>query len=290
MREIAWPGHPLGRPVVGSTDSVRRLSREDAIYFVHQHYVPSRVIVAAAGRLDHDDFVASVRDGFWRMLGQHTDRTQPPVEAGGGTRNVTAPLTLAYFSLGLPAPAYGDTDRYAMHVLTRLLGGGVSSRLYRRVREERGWAYDISADYLSYRDTGLLTIEGSTAPETLFPVLRLVSDELAQLAGAGLEDDDLQRAHAQIRSQLLLSGEDMHTRMSRLAVQSFYFGRPLSDHEVLDGIGRVDAASVARVAERCLNGGHSHALAAAGPASLIDIAGGRLDATRPASPALVGVN
>lgn len=287
MRELAWPGHALGRRVTGSVESVRGLTREDAIYFVHQHYVPSQVVIAAAGRLCHDDFVAAVRDGFWRLLGQSVDTPRSEPSTAGGVRIATqAASALAYFSLGLPAPAYADPDRYAMHVFTQLLGGGISSRLHRRVREERGWAYEISADCTAYRDAGLLTIEGSTSPDTLFPILHLIGDELARLAqGSGLEDDDLQRTQAQISSQVLISGEDMHTRMSRLALQSFYFNRPITESEMLDGILRVDNAAVARVAARCLGAGAAQALAVTGPASLADVLGGGLEGAARSVPA-----
>jgi predicted Zn-dependent peptidase len=284
MREIAWPAHALGRSVTGSADSVRGLTREDAIYFIHGQYLPSRVIIAAAGCLDHDDFVAEVRDGFWRMGGQRSGGLPERPRAASGRRTIAAPVSLAYFSLGLQAPPYADDERYAMHVLTRMLGGGISSRLYRSVREERGWAYDISSDYVAYADAGLLSIEGSTPPQHLDSVLALVNDELSELAcGAGIEEEDLVRAHAQIRSQVMVSGEDSHTRMSRLALQTFYFGRAVSDEEVVHGVEQVDAAAIASVALRCLAGGRYHALAVVGPDSLTDgdTASGRVEATFP---------
>jgi predicted Zn-dependent peptidase len=275
MRDIAWPEHALGRSVTGTVDSVRRLTRDDAIYFVHRHYVPARVIVVASGCLDHEDLVAGVRDGFWRLLGSDSEALVAPPCAGGGLRIATAPVSLAYFSLGLQAPAYADADRYATHVLARLLGGGISSRLYRRIREERGLAYDIGSEYVAYADAGLLVLEGSAPAEVVTSVLALIGDEVARIAGgAGIDDDDLQRVQAQIRGQIAMSGDDMHTRMSRLALQMLYFGRDVPEAEVIARVQHVDADAVARVAARCVADPKIQSLAIVGPAALADIVGG----------------
>jgi predicted Zn-dependent peptidase len=254
LKQAVWPDHALGRPLTGRPHTVRALTREDVIYFFHKHYVPDQIIVAAAGRLEHQDFVAQVRDGFWRMLGQ-ADRTPvaAPVHRPGVVLEY-APVSQAYFALGVPACPYAASERYGLHVCNSLLGGGISSRLVSRLREERGLVYHIGSDYHAYSDAGLLVIEGSTAPENLPAVLGLTLAELWRLA-AGEEpvsEEELWRAIVQMRRQHLLAGESTATRMSRLATQELYFGRYLPAGEVLAAIEAVDLAALNRLAENVL--------------------------------------
>jgi predicted Zn-dependent peptidase len=251
VKGLAWAGHPLGRPLTGSPESLRRLAREDVIYFIHRHYTPDRVVVAASGNLEHEDVVAQVRDAFWRMLGEAPSRPAMPAGFRSGTVLEDAPVAQAYFVLGLPAPRFADPDRYGVHVLARLLGGGVSSRLFRRVREDLALAYHVGADYHAYRDGGMLLIAGSTAPGNLASALRATLFELWQLATGEAPADaaEVGRATTQLINLHLLSGEVTHTRASRLATQELYFGRPLPDKEVLDALAAVDEARLAALAQ-----------------------------------------
>jgi len=249
LKELAWAGHSLGRPIPGWPDSVQGLTREDVIYFVHEHYLPDRILIAAAGHLDHDDFVAQARDAFWRLLGASEQRDGLPPAHHSGIRIEHRALSQAYFALGIPAGGYAHEGRYALHVLTSLLGVGSSSRLFRQVREERGLVYDIGAEYHAYRDAGLVVIQGSTAPEQLRAVLELTLLELARLAWSAepVSDEELWKARMQLRSQHLLAGESSSTRMSRLATQEFYFGRALAGEEILQGIAQVDGTALQRL-------------------------------------------
>lgn len=253
-KRVAWAGHPLGRPLTGSPESLRRLAREDVIYFIHRHYTPNRVIVAASGNLEHADVAAQVRDAFWRMLGEAGPRAAAPAEFRSGTVVEDAPVAQAYFVLGLAAPRYADPGRYGFHVLARLLGGGVSSRLFRRVREDLGLAYHIGADYHAYREGGMLLVAGSTAPGNLPAVLRATLFQLWQLATGEAPADatEVGRATTQLTSLHLLSGEATHTRASRLATQELYFGRQLPDSEVLAALAAVDEVRLAALAEGLL--------------------------------------
>lgn len=249
LKSFAWSGHPLGRPVVGQSDTVRSLTREDVIYFVHEHYLPDRMIIAAAGNVAHEDFVAQVRDAFWRMLGQgkHCVSVQPTYQTGVTTEHM--PVSQVYFSLGVRARPYAHPDRYGMHVLNSILGGGISSRLFRRIREERGLVYRIGSEYHGYRDDGMLVIEGSTAPEYLMEVLDLTLAELWKLTTTGESlDDELWKAKMQIRGQHIIAAEDVYTRMSRLATQEFYFGQHIPTDDILDRVKAVDGHTLRRLA------------------------------------------
>lgn len=251
LKTYAWQGHALGYPIIGTPSSVEALTREDVIYFVHKHYMPDRVIIAAAGSVDHEDFVAQVRDSFWRMLGRGVPSEIHPPAYRGGVILEEMPVSQAYFSIGVQAPAYPHPDRYDLYVLNTVLGGGSSSRLFRRIRGEHGWVYDIGSEYHAYRDAGMLVIEGSTAPEFLMQVLGLVRDELQNiLTGEELiDDEELVEAKRQIRGQHLITSEDTNTRMSRLATQELYFGRHIPSQEILSRIEAVNPRSLQSLAQ-----------------------------------------
>lgn len=254
LKSYAWQGHVLGSPIIGTPASVEALSREDVIYFIHKHYMPDRVIIAAAGSVEHEDFVAQVRDAFWRMLGQSASLDPDPPHYRSGVILEQMPVSQAYFSVGLPAPSYTHPNRYALHLLNTVLGGGSSSRLFRRIRGEHGWVYDIGSEYHAYRDAGMLVIEGSTAPEYLLQVLELVRDELHNLLAGPepIDDEELVEAKRQIRGQHLITSENTNTRMSRLATQELYFGRHVPSKEILSQIDSVDSQSLRRLARENL--------------------------------------
>jgi predicted Zn-dependent peptidase len=242
LKERAWPNHPLGRPIGGRPESVQRLTREDVIYFLHENYLPDRIIVAAAGRVDHLDFVAQVRDAFWRMLGSGYPKRTPAPRHTPGVVVKDMGVSQVYFALGLPAYPFTHPNRYALHLFVHLLGGGISSRLFRQLREERGLVYHVGAEYQAYRDAGMVVLEGSTAPESLPAVLGLILGELAGLVAGSvpITEEELWRAQTHLRRQHLLSGELTATRLSRLATQEFYFGQTLTSEEILRSIEAVD--------------------------------------------------
>ncbi|MCA9072864.1 MAG: insulinase family protein, partial [Planctomycetaceae bacterium] len=151
-------------------------------------------------------------------------------------------VSQAYFALGIPTGNYTDENRYALHLLNCLLGGGMSSRLFFSLREERGLVYHIQSEVHAYRDAGLLVVEGSTNPEKLLQVLSLILLELYQLASFDkpVDAEELWKAKMQIRGQHLLASECLHTRMSRLLTQEHYFGGRISDETILNAIDSID--------------------------------------------------
>ena len=251
LKSHVWQGHSLGRPVAGDPDRIQGFSREDLIYFVHRHYLPNRMVVAAAGHVNHDDFVSQVRDAFWRMMGEgeKTVGIAPPFRSGVCVENVA--VSQAYFSIGIRSLPYAGEGRYIVHMLNSILGGGASSRLYSRLREERGLVYQISSEYHAYADAGILVIEGSTAPEYLIQVLGLVLVELWKLASLHepVSEEELWKARMQIRAQHLISSENSSTRMSRLATQAFYFDRYIPGAEILSAIDAVDCSHLGGYAD-----------------------------------------
>jgi predicted Zn-dependent peptidase len=242
----ALPDQALGRPIAGTAETVARHTREDVIYFLQQHYTPDRIIIAAAGHLDHGDFTAQCRDAFWRLLGQSESApVKTPIFQGGVTVECTSSAQ-AYFCLLTPAPEYAAPERYAVHLLNWILGGGISSRLYGKLRDQMGLVYEIHSEYHAYRDGGVISVEGSTSPNHLEEVIAAVLDTVAGLfSGAEpVSPDELWRAKTHLRIQHSIASEDVHTRMCRLATQELYFGRYLDAETILEHIDAVDSGAV----------------------------------------------
>lgn len=268
LKSFVWSDHPLGRPIAGRIETVSTLTREDVIYFVHEHYLPPRLIIAAAGHLEHEDFVAQVRDAFWRMLGQcePLPGTLPEYQSGVFFKPMS--VSQAYFCMSIRAYPYACPNRYGLHVLDNVLGGGISSRLFRRIREERGLVYDIRSEYHAYRDDGLLIIEGSTAPKYLMQVIGLTLIELWKLIGGDepVGEEELWKAKMHIRGQHIISAENTSTRMSRLATQELYMGRHIPAEEMLEKIETVDGQVFQTLADEGLGDSLSRvAIALVGP-------------------------
>ena len=250
LKQLMWPGQSLGRAVHGTAEDVERLSGDNVRAFVQGHYTPDRIIIAAAGNVEHESLVEQIRDGFWRLSGSHPSRRTKRSRFRSGVSLDESPVSQAYFAIGLEAPAYCAEDRYPLFLLNSVLGGGLSSRLFRKLREERGLVYGISSELHAYRDAGAWVIEGSSAPEHLTAVVALAILELQQLAtfDAPVDEEELWTAKMQVRGQHLLSADAAHTRMSRLATQELYFGRQIPESEILNAI---EAVTVADLRQTC---------------------------------------
>lgn len=250
LKGLAWSGHPLGRPVAGNVESVAGLGREDVIYFMHENYLPDRICVVGAGNLDHDDFVAQTRDALWSMLGTSPRRpSAAPPAFRSGVAVESGPFSQAYFAIGIEAFPYAHSDRYSLHLLNHILGGGSSSRLFHELREKRGAVYDVGSQYHAYRDAGMLVVEGSTSAESLVPVLGCTLLQLLELASAQrpVDEEELWKAKTHVSAQHLISSEISHTRMSQLATQEFYFGRCIPSEEVVAGIDQATLEDLDRL-------------------------------------------
>ncbi len=254
LKAHTWNGHPLGRSITGQPETVRALTREDVVCYFQNRYLPDRLIVAAAGNIDHQDFVAQVQDAFWRMLGQTIPTTSQRLEYHAGIAVEHMPVSQVYFSIGIQAFPYADPDRYGLHILNKILGDGISSRLFRHIRENQGLVYDIGSEYHAYRDGGLLVIEGSTKPKYFQQVLGQTLSVISRLFTGRdpVQAEELLRAKNQIKAQHIIAAEDTNTRMSRLATQELYIGRHISTREIVEQIDTVDIKSLEEIAKQGL--------------------------------------
>lgn len=252
LKSAVWPNHALGRSIEGSEETIRGFSREDVIYFLHSNYLPNRITIAMAGNLQHEDIVAQARDCFWRLSG-HAERViEQPEAFVTGTFLEESPSMQAYFALGFPAPSYSHADRYGIHLLNIILGGGLSSRLYRKLREEHGLVYSIHSEYHAYLDAGMMVISGSTLPDGLAKTLDLVVEETQALLSFSKPADveEIWQAQLYAVGQHHIDSEDPFTRMSRLLTQMYYFNRVIPTGEIVQNLGGVTQTSLAEICER----------------------------------------
>jgi len=268
LKAHVWQDHYLGRCIAGTPESVQSITREDLIYYVHSRYLPDRIIIAAAGNLEHDEFVSQVRDAFWRLMGTSPtlEGSRPPHRPGIARED--RDVSQLYFALGLEACPYAHPARYALHVFNKALGDGISSRLYRRIRDEVGMVYHIDSEYHAYRDAGMLVIEGSTSPELFGQVLeRTVAELQGIMTGADpITDEEVWKAKMQVRAQHLIASENTHTRMGRLATQEFYFDESISTEAILEDIDGIEADMLRHFSQHLLiNACHNPAIAVIGP-------------------------
>jgi len=227
LKSSVWPEHALGRDIEGKAEGIQGLTREDVIYFLHGNYLPNRISLAMAGNLQHEDVVAKVHDCLWRLFGLQIGRRSPDPFLPG-TYVEECMSMQAYFALGVPAPSYTDADRYGIHLLSAILGGGLSSRLYRNLREEQGLVYDIHSEYHAYLDAGMVVVSGEHPPGSPGKNgLDWSSRETMDMFSLARPPHSEEIWQAQLRTvgQHHIDSEDPYMRMSRLLTQLYYFDR-----------------------------------------------------------------
>ncbi|MGH8866689.1 MAG: M16 family metallopeptidase [Actinomycetes bacterium] len=262
---------PLGRPVLGTVDSIGRLSRSSVAGYYRRRYRPENIVVSVAGNIDHAGVVRLVRKAFTRAgaLGDGSTRPAAPRVGGrparqhGGVSLVSRRTEQANLVLGMPGVPRTDERRFALGVLNAALGGGMSSRLFQEVREKRGLAYSVFSYASQYADTGLFGVYAGCLPKNADEVLSLCRDELEKVATSGITDAELSRGKGQLRGALVLGMEDTGARMTRLGKAELVYGELLGLDELLDRVAAVTLDDVRQVAAQVLRG--TPALAVIGP-------------------------
>lgn len=246
--EHFWPGHPLGRSILGSAETVSTLDRPAIRAYLEGNYLPTRAVVSAVGNLDHQRLVDLVGPVLSTLpANTEPDHRRPPAPRPG-LQVVGRDLEQVHVALGLPAPQATSPQRYQAAVLNLILGGNMSSRLFQEVRERRGLAYAVYSYLSSYSDSGLLGIYLGVAPERAVEALRVVRAELQKLANAPVSEQELADSKENLRGAILLAAENPESRMSRLARNEYNFGRDVPLTEALaqvDAVTREDLASLA---------------------------------------------
>jgi predicted Zn-dependent peptidase len=262
-QEALFPGHALGRDTLGTASSVQRITRDDIRSFFDLHYRPSNMVVSVAGDCTHD---AMARDLEQRFAG--TRGGAAPVRTAPGPDTVDLDVVRrsteqAHLVYGMRSVSRFDERRWALSVLNHVLGGGLSSRLFQKVREQRGLAYSVWSERAAYQDSGSLAVVVGTAPEHADEVLQIVEAELELLAAEGITERELTVAKGNLRAEMLLSGEDSGARMSRLGASMLLHGEVLTVDQVLARMEGIDRADVLAVAQELVQAPRT--LSAVGP-------------------------
>ena len=221
-----WKDHPLGRPILGTRETVRRFERPQVLDFYQQRFSPGNFIIAAAGHLKHAHFVELVNKYFSGMKpvsnGFHS--TPPTIAPRIVLRNKKS-LEQVQICVGVPSYPITHERRHASYILNTLLGGGISSRLFQNIRERQGLAYSIYSDLNPYRDTGCLAVYAGTSQASAIKVVECVVSEFRNLKAEPVPAEELRRAKDQLKGSLMLSLESSGARMANLARQEMYFDR-----------------------------------------------------------------
>ena len=243
-----WSGHPLGRPILGTKESLETFTPDILRRYFGDTYVAPNVVIAAAGNIEHGRLRDLVSGAFAELPGSGSARQDvaPPVDTRVTTRHKD--LEQAHLCVGSEGYPQIHEDRYACYLLNTVLGGSVSSRLFQNIRERHGLAYAVYSGLSAYRDAGMFTIYAGCANERVSDVLDLVASELRTVKRTPVPADELARAKAHLKGSLTLSLESTSSRMSHLARHDIYFGRHLSLDETLEAIERVTAEDLMRVA------------------------------------------
>ena len=263
VHEAAYPGQAVGRPIIGTPASVRRLSGADMREFLAAHYRPDRMIVAAAGAISHATLVRHVEALFGGLTVGATG-SEHPASYEGGIRTWDKPFEQSHIVLGFEGPSCGDRAFFTAQVFSGLFGGGMASRLFQEIRERRGLCYAIYSSAWGLKDTGMLAVHAATAPNAIPELIGVVGGELQRLADDGPAPAEVARSKAQLRAGLLMSLESSAARAEQMARQLVLHGRILSAEELIQNVSDVTAQGIAEFAAGLTAGRPSVAVVGAG--------------------------
>ena len=248
--EALWGAHPYGYSILGTRDTVSSLSVRDLRDLHERAYHPEHIVVAVSGNVDHDHLVETLEQTGWADVPRGDTpaaATQVPVARPPRTVHVERDTTQTHLVFGAPAVSHGDPRRYAMSLVSMLLGGGMSSRLFQRVREELGLAYSVYTYQSFHADAGVHGVYVGTAPATATAAADAIRAELRLLSEQGIPDDELAAGKSQLKGQITLSLESVSSRMYRAAAVELYNEPYKALDELLGEIDRIDGDAVAAI-------------------------------------------
>ena len=249
-----WKDHPLGKPILGTKVTVKGLDQRKLLDYHSGRFHAGNMVFSAAGDLEHDPFVEAIKEKFSDLAAGPplTELPAPQSSARILLKNKKA-LEQVQICLGVPAPPITDENRYATLILNTVLGGGMSSRLFQTIREDRGMAYSVFSDLSPYRDTGTLCVYAGTSVGKALECIDLILVEFRKLRDELLPAEELTRAKDQLKGNILMGLESSNSRMANLARQEIYFGQFFTADEIIARVEAVDAEQVQQMAERLLD-------------------------------------
>ena len=265
--QTLWRSHPLGRSIIGTDKTVSGLTRENIVNYMETRYCPDRIVIAAAGNLEHAELVRMAEAKLSDLHGKAPVRSARKPRSSGKSKQIRKrDIEQVHFCMGATAFGKKDKKRFSLSILNNVLGGNMSSRLFQEIREKRGLAYSIGSYARSYQDGGFFCVYGGTSPQTYEQVLELSRIELEKIKKQGMSDDELTKAKTQVRGALVLGLESMSSRMNRYGESLLSYDRVIPVAEILNEYNAVTHESIAEVANLVLNES-DHTLTAIGPFS-----------------------
>lgn len=265
-QELAYPGQTLGASILGNPKIIQDMKRDVMMDYVRRFYSPKRLVVSAAGHIDHDDFVKRVGDLFVN-LPPDLNFDPKPAAYKGGDKRVEKELEQAHILIGFKGIERQHKDMFAVVALATILGGGMSSRLYQEIREKRGLVYSIFSFHTTYQDDGQFALYAGTGPEHLKELVPVACEEIVKFADT-LTENELARAKSQMRANLLMGRESMMSRANQQAKHLIHFNQALDTQKKIQMINAVTVADVARIARQIFS--TTPTVAALGPISTLE--------------------
>lgn len=249
--EAAFRDQTIGRAILGTPDTVKSFTPAQIRSYLDRHYTGDRIVVVAAGAVDHDTFVKLVDERFGQTIKPTGTqlRAIPAANYTGGDYRETRDLMDAQVLIGFEGRAYQVRDFYCSQLLANILGGGMSSRLFQEVREKRGLCYSVYAFHWGFSDSGLFGVHAATGADDLSELVPVILSELAKAAD-GVEEQEINRSRAQVRSGLLMAQESPAARASQIARQMLLFGRPVSNVELMERLANLTPKRLSDLAGR----------------------------------------
>ncbi|HZT49984.1 MAG TPA: pitrilysin family protein [Hyphomicrobiaceae bacterium] len=253
LQDAAFPDQAIGRPILGTTESVARFAADDLRAFLKANYGAARMVLSAAGNVDHGALVRHAEALFGGLNGGTGSRFEP-ARYVGGTRTSPKPFEQSHLVLAFAGPSYRGQDFYIAQVFSGLFGGGMSSRLFQEVRERRGLCYAIYSSCWALADTGLFVIHAATGPEMLGKLIDVVGEQLVAAAAEKPGEAELARSKAQLKAGLLMGLESSSARAEQMARQLLLFDRLMDAPELIERIDSVTAEDVRDLAAKLVSG------------------------------------
>ncbi len=243
-----WPEHPLGRSILGTAETLATFDHDRVVGYFEGIYAPHNLVVAGAGNIEHAQFVEMVTGYLGNLVDRPVDLTASSPSYAARRVIINKDLEQAHLVMGTRCPSMISDDRYTVHLLNVILGGGMSSRLFQTIREEHGLAYAVFSGINSYTDAGYLSVYAATSPDQINDVIRLSVEQFGKFKDEAVSEAELQRAKDQLKVSIMLSLESTSARMSNLARQEIFFGRQFTLDEILERIDRVKTEDIQRIA------------------------------------------
>ncbi|MDO7787480.1 M16 family metallopeptidase [Desulforamulus aquiferis] len=259
-----WSGHPLGRPIIGTTETVSSFTFEDLRSFMKSNYTPHRLVISVAGNVSHQQVVEKLTPIFQNLSGNEFSRELARPTHSSELNCRSKETEQVHMVIGSPGFSLKDESVYIAQVINTILGGGLSSRLFQEIREQRGLVYSVYSYHSSYYDTGIFGVYAGLSKQNVGQAMELIFKELKDIKQKGVTPIELQRAKDQLKGNLLLSLESVNTHMSRLGKSELYLKKVYKPEEIVEKLNKVTVEDTIRVANEIFN--HDNfSMAAIGP-------------------------